>query len=92
MAKPDSRDRGYAPRGLRREAAAAYIGLGTTKFDELVADGRLPGPKRIDGCVIWDRCQLDAAFDELGNDAPSGRRGGVSFDELIPGNPWDRFR
>jgi hypothetical protein len=42
--------------------------LGTTKFDALVADGRMPKPKRIDGCVIWDRYQLDAAFDDLSND------------------------
>jgi excisionase family DNA binding protein len=39
----------YAPRGLSRDEAARYIGVGTTKFDEMVADGRMPRPKRIDG-------------------------------------------
>lgn len=55
----------YPPRGMRRETAAWYIGVGVTKFDEWVADGRMPKPKRVDGCVIWDRLQLEAAFDDL---------------------------
>lgn len=56
---------GYAPRGLSREAAARYVGLGTSKFDELVSDGRMPKPKRVDGRVVWDRIKLDAAFTDL---------------------------
>lgn len=51
-----------APRGLSRVQAAEYIGIGVTKFDELVGDGRMPKPKRIDGRTVWDRMQLDAAF------------------------------
>src|SRR5688572_9082319 len=50
------------PRGLRRDDAAAYVGLGATKFDELVAAGRMPKPFRIDGAVRWDRKKLDAAL------------------------------
>jgi hypothetical protein len=30
------------PRGLSRGQAAEYIGVGVTKFDELVNDGRMP--------------------------------------------------
>lgn len=55
----------YAPRGLNREEAARYIGVGTTKFDELVAGRRMPKPKRIDGRTVWDRVALDAAFTDL---------------------------
>jgi len=58
----------YPPRGLSREEAARWIGIGTTKFDELVASGRMPRPKRIDGRVIWDRIALDAAFSDLPED------------------------
>lgn len=61
--KPDSIP--YPPRGLSREEAARYIGVGATKFDEMVADRRMPRPKRIDGRVIWDRYALDAAFTDL---------------------------
>jgi predicted DNA-binding transcriptional regulator AlpA len=55
----------YPPRGMSREEAARYIGVGTSKFDQLVADKRMPRPKRIDGRVIWDRFALDAAFSDL---------------------------
>lgn len=53
------------PRGLSREQAAAYIGIGSTKFDELVQDGRMPKPKLIDGRNVWDIRALDLAFDAL---------------------------
>lgn len=52
-------------RGLRRDQAAAYIGVSATKFDEMVRDGRMPKPIRIDGCTVWDLQELDAAFDRL---------------------------
>ena len=53
------------PRGLRREEAAKYIGVSTTKFEEMVKDGRMPPPKHIDGVRVYDVTQLDAAFDKL---------------------------
>lgn len=58
----------YPPRGLSRDEAARYIGVGVTKFDEMVSDGRMPRPKRVDGRVIWDRLKLDAAFSDLPDD------------------------
>lgn len=58
-------DHSYPPRGLSRDDAARYVGVGATKFDEMVADGRMPKPKRIDGRVVWDRLQLDAKFTDL---------------------------
>lgn len=53
------------PRGLARAVAAAYIGVGVTLFDEMVRDGRMPSPKRINGRRVWDRVGLDAAFEAL---------------------------
>jgi predicted DNA-binding transcriptional regulator AlpA len=55
----------YPPRGLDREEAARYIGVGVTKFDQMVADGRMPRPKKVDGRVIWDRLKIEAAFTDL---------------------------
>lgn len=55
----------YPPRGLCREEAARYVGVGSTKFDEMVKDGRMPKPKRVDGRTIWDKYALDAAFTDL---------------------------
>lgn len=67
------------PRGLQREVAAAYIGLSATKFDELVKDGRMPLPRRIDGRIVWDRLELDDAFSALPHEG-----------EVVADNPWDR--
>jgi predicted DNA-binding transcriptional regulator AlpA len=55
-------------RGLSRDEAAIYVGIGTSKFDELVAAGRMPQPKRIDGRKVWDVRALDLAFDSLPDD------------------------
>lgn len=66
------------PRGLSRVQAAEYIGVGVTKFDEMVADHRMPRPKRIDGRVVWDRVRLDAAFSAL--DDGGDNRGGWDDD------------
>jgi predicted DNA-binding transcriptional regulator AlpA len=67
---------GTLPRGLCREAAARYVGISPTKFDEMIEDGRMPGPKKIDSRRVWDRSALDTAFDELPGDG-----------EI---NPWDK--
>src|SRR4051812_3274623 len=48
----------YPPRGLSRDEAARYIGVGATKFDEMVKDGRMPKPKRLDGRTVWDRISI----------------------------------
>lgn len=64
--RPDSLS--YAPRGLNRDEAARYVGVGATKFDEMVSDGRMPRPKRVDGRVIWDRLRIEAAFSDLPDD------------------------
>jgi hypothetical protein len=34
----------------------------------MVADGRMPRPKRVDGRVIWDRLRIEAAFSDLPDD------------------------
>jgi predicted DNA-binding transcriptional regulator AlpA len=59
-------------RGLSREEAAMYVGVGTTKFDAMVDDGRMPKPKRVDGRKVWDVRKLDMAFDALPDDGSGG--------------------
>jgi predicted DNA-binding transcriptional regulator AlpA len=63
------------PRGLSRVQSAHYIGVSPSLFDEMVQDGRMPPPKRINSRTVWDRKQLDEAFEALP-------------DEKRP-NPWD---
>jgi predicted DNA-binding transcriptional regulator AlpA len=65
------------PRGLSRIEAAAYVGVGPTLFDELVADRRMPRPKRVGRRVIWDRVALDAAFVALPDDGEDEREADV---------------
>jgi predicted DNA-binding transcriptional regulator AlpA len=62
-------------RGLHRTEAAVYVGVSPSKFDELVGDGRMPKPKRIDGRTVWDVRTLDIAFDALPDEQSR--------------NPWD---
>jgi excisionase family DNA binding protein len=55
----------YPPRGLSRDEAARYIGVGTSTFDQMVEDGRMPRPLRVGKRTIWDRLKIDAAFADL---------------------------
>jgi predicted DNA-binding transcriptional regulator AlpA len=55
----------YPPRGMDAERAAAYLGLGPSKFLEMVEEGRMPKPVRFeDKLPRWDRHDLDAAFED----------------------------
>ena len=63
--------------GLARAAAAAYIGVGVTLFDQMVADRRMPKPKLINSRKVWDRHQLDAAFADLFEEG-----------QTEPSSPW----
>lgn len=53
------------PRGLNRKQAADYIGVSLMMFVRMIADGKMPQPKRLYGRTIWDRTAVDAAFDVL---------------------------
>jgi predicted DNA-binding transcriptional regulator AlpA len=65
------------PRGLSRVEAAIYVGVSPSLFDIMVKDRRMPGPKRINSRAVWDRYELDGAFEALP-------------DEGQPKiNPWD---
>lgn len=59
-------------RGLSREEAAMYVGIGTTKSEQLVNDGRMPKPKRVDTRKVWDVRKLDIAFDSLPDEDSGG--------------------
>jgi excisionase family DNA binding protein len=62
-------------RGLSREEAARYVGIGTTKFDELVKERKMPMPRLIDGRKVWDIRHLDRAFDELPQEGAAAEGG-----------------
>ena len=66
--------------GMNRTEAAAYIGVSPSKFDEMVKDGRMPPPKRIDTRCVWDSRQLSSAFDKLPGGADDDRN---EWDEAL---------
>jgi predicted DNA-binding transcriptional regulator AlpA len=53
------------PRLMELERAAAYVGLGRTKFSEMVKAGHMPKPVDLDGSPRWDRIDLDRTVDDL---------------------------
>lgn len=67
-------------RGLGEAEAALYVGLGSTKFRELVDDGRMPRPRVIDAARAWDVDELDAAFRSLPREGDHAKVSGP--------NPW----
>ena len=69
MTRPSSGPR----RGLSRIEAAEYVGVSASKFDELVADGRMPAPLQIDRRRLWDIRAIDLAFDELPSENPNAQ-------------------
>jgi excisionase family DNA binding protein len=65
-------------RGLGEAEAALYIGLGASKFRELVEEGTMPRPRLIGTRRIWDIDDIDAAFRALP----------VEGETQQDGNPW----
>ena len=66
MARQNALPPTLAPRLISREAAAAYVNVSPTKFDEMVRDGTMPRPKRLGGRrKAWDVRALDIAVDGL---------------------------
>jgi predicted DNA-binding transcriptional regulator AlpA len=64
-------------RVLSRDEAAQYVGIGVTKFDELVRDKIMPPSFSIGTRVLWDIRDLDRAVDAI-------KHG-------LAANPWDRL-
>jgi predicted DNA-binding transcriptional regulator AlpA len=74
--KPDAHDRFFAL-GLSRETAARFVGVSPNTFDSMVKAGTMPSPRRVGVRKLWDRRELEAAFDALPKDGES------------TGNPWE---
>jgi len=66
--RQDALPRALPPIGLSREIAAAYIDVSPSKFDQMVADGRMPKPKQIDSRRVWSRTAVEKAFAALPSD------------------------
>ena len=83
--RADALPLGLPPLGLSRGAAAAYVGVSTGLFNEMVQDGRMPLPKCINRRTVWDRRALDSAFADL----PDRRAVNELGRDAEGKNPWD---
>lgn len=63
--------------GLSRETAARFVGVSPTTFDAMIKAGTMPNPRRVGARKLWDRRELESAFDALPRDGE-----GAS-------NPWE---
>ena len=80
--RPMTEMRPLPRRDLSRVESAIYVGVSPTLFDDMVKDGRMPTPKRINGRVVWDIRALDEAFEALPD--ADGRQG----NNRAP-SPWE---
>jgi hypothetical protein len=76
---PANDNSAYWPRGLSRDQAATYIGVGTTLFDAMVRDGRMPVPKRMNTRTVWDRLALDRSFEKIDAETPNANANNWEF-------------
>jgi excisionase family DNA binding protein len=82
MAQATEKARPCAPRGFSRVEAAAYIGVSPSTFDAMVAAGEMPAPRKPRTCerVLWDRHELDVAFDDLPSRDKAKHAGASPYD------------
>ena len=55
----------YPPRAFRADRAAAYLAMSTSTFLKLVEEGKMPKGVKVRGMTMWDRFDLDAAFENM---------------------------
>jgi len=60
MAKPIN---GTPAFGMSRVQAAHHIGIGVALFDGLVAQGKVPPPRKIGTRLIWIRYEVEDAIE-----------------------------
>jgi predicted DNA-binding transcriptional regulator AlpA len=55
----------YPPRTFRAEEAARYFSMSISSFLKLVAEGVMPRGIKVRGMTMWDRHELDSAWENL---------------------------
>lgn len=55
----------FKPHAIREQDAAKYLGVGRTKFRELVKEGQLPPAYWLGGVKVWITTELERSFDHL---------------------------
>ena len=61
------------PFGMSRIVAAEFTGYSASHFDKMVADGRMPAPRRDGSRLVWLQDELQAALRALPTAGDDGR-------------------
>jgi predicted DNA-binding transcriptional regulator AlpA len=69
----------YPPRTFRADRAAANLSMATSTFLKLVEDGVMPRGIKVRGMTMWDRLELDAAFEKLKTEETERKRNTVDM-------------
>lgn len=51
--------------GLSRETAARFVGVSPNTFDKMMKDSAMPSPRIVWRRKLWNRLELQSAFDAL---------------------------
>jgi excisionase family DNA binding protein len=78
----------YKTRGRSLDEASAHVGVGKTKFEEMVTQGEMPQPRVHGGRCIWDVYELDEAFERL----PRRGESKSATTSTVSRNPWSDMR
>jgi predicted DNA-binding transcriptional regulator AlpA len=64
----------WLPRAMRAEQAAQYLSMSKSMWLKLVAEGSMPPGIKVGAMTLWDRHDVDTAFEDLklGDDVPTG--------------------
>jgi predicted DNA-binding transcriptional regulator AlpA len=69
---------------VRRDEAAATVGVSPSKFDDWVKQKRMPAPVRVDGVTLWDLEAVWQAWVTMRDSAsPPADDGPNPFDNLV---------
>ncbi len=84
MARSSLRELTVPRFALRREEAAASVGVSPSKFDGWVKEKRMPAPIRADGVVLWDAEAVREAWVAMRDaSSPPPEDGPNPFDSLV---------
>src|ERR1700732_1817757 len=73
----------YPPRAMRAEQSADYLSMSRSMFLKLVDEGKMPKPLKVGTMAMWDRYDIDHAFEDLKRDKGEPKPGENTMHKLL---------
>lgn len=84
MATKSLREASLSRIALRRDEAAASLGISPASFDKWVRDGLMPDARKVGGIKLWDAEQIRSSWRSLVEDVPAPSDDGANpFDGMV---------